>query len=72
MKYFFINQRDIPAVESWLTENVGSKNVRWWWDYDRQGSQRKVGDKWIQGAVVWLDVTEEEAANLTWFAMRWS
>lgn len=72
MKYFFIKQEQQAEVESWLRENIGSKNVRWWWDSDRLGCQRKVGDKWIEGAVVWLDVTDAEAANLTWFTLRWS
>lgn len=71
MKYFFIREEYLTEVESWLTDHVSSKNVRWWWDSDRYGSRRKVGDKWISGAIVCLDVTEEEAANLTWFTLRW-
>lgn len=71
MKYFFIGQEHLAEVEAWLTENVGSKNVRWWFDSDKLANQRQVGDRWVHGAIVWLDVTEEESANLTWFTMRW-
>lgn len=71
MKHYFIRKEHAPDAKSWLLENIGSENVRWWFDSDPMVSSQKVGDRWLQGTVVWIDVTEEEAANLTWFTLRW-
>lgn len=71
MKNFFIKQEHQAEVTAWLTENIGSKNVRWWWDSDTLGARRKIGDAWLLGSILWLDLPEEELANLTWFTVKW-
>lgn len=72
MKHYFIKEENLIEVKDWLLENIGPENVRWWFTSTNKGSSQKVGDHWVRGTVLWLDITEEEEANLTWFNLRWA
>lgn len=71
MKHYFLRKEDVPEAKAWLLENVGSENVRWWFDSDPMLGSQRVGNEWVRGSVIWLDLNEDELANLTWFTMRW-
>lgn len=71
MKVFNIPHKDAKEVISWLTENIGPENTRWWCSND--------GYKWNEHTAkreydlrVYVEATEEEEPWLTVFTLRWS
>ena len=67
MKHFKIKKAIKPEVKQWCLDNLGAETVRWWFEEDLLGlhsySARPI--------TLVLDVTEEEATNLTYFILRY-
>lgn len=71
MKIYTVKKEHVNEATSWLKENVSAENVRWWF----AGQQLRTWENngvWVDNPQIWIDVTEEELPQLTWFVMKWS
>ena len=71
MKVFNIPHAHAAEVKSWLTENFGPENVRWWcsnngYHWNGQTARHECDFR------VTVEATEEEEPWLMVFTLRWS
>lgn len=63
----------VNEVKSWLTENLGQENYRWWATKcgtpEWVGVGTKIGYHWDME--FYIEPTEEEEPMLTLFLLRW-
>ena len=68
-----IPSKDVETVKSWLTENLGEENVRWWAEKSRSSewvsTGKNIGYRWDYA--FYIDPTEEEEPLLTMFLLKW-
>lgn len=70
MKVFNIKHQDAEEVKSWLTENFGPEDTRWWVTnsgYVWNGSSAQYN----YDLRVYVEATEDEEPWLTVFTLRW-
>jgi hypothetical protein len=65
IKNIVISREHTAQVTSWLKENIGTENVRWW-------VQDNVWINHTVGFSVSIDLLEEEEPLLTTFLLKWA
>ena len=61
----------IPEVTRWCLDNLGKENIRWWVSPIGTGNWNGVTAKFENDIQLFIDVTEEEEVNLTYFVLRY-
>ena len=70
MKRFKIKKAIKPEVTQWCLDNLGTANVRWW--YDEELVSRSPSDtNHLTLFTLTLDVTEDEESRLMYFILKY-
>jgi ribulose kinase len=76
LKVFIIDvetEDNLTELKDWLTERLGTENVRWWYTNLHRGMWDPSKAEWSNPRFrVTLDVTDEEEPTVTAFALRWA
>ena len=70
MKLFKIEHKAISEVRQWCLDHLGAENIRWWTS-PIGGTWNGVTARFDQDMHLFIDVTEEEENNLTYFILRY-
>jgi hypothetical protein len=67
LKKYRIKQINKPEIKDWCRENLGTENVRWWFQEDLIGMKT-----WSHSDhTLVFDVTEEEESQLMYFILKY-
>ena len=70
MKYFKIKKAIKPEVSQWCLDNLGSKNVRWWFEEELLARSHHDTNH-LNAFTLVVDVTEDEESQLMFFILKY-